>query len=361
MTQPDEGLIHAWLDGQLPSDEAARVEQLVASDPEWEAAAAEARGLIAASKRILSALDHVPAQVIPAAKPAPRRSPWWLATAAAAVLMVGGSLVVWQRSATTALTPAPAMTGASPPVTVAQQPPASTAPAAEAPKATTRALASAPATPDAAQDRRAESAVRGTVDRETPPPARLRGELATVAKEAAPPAPAVAAEARKDAASIDRVAAKATAEMTAGAAAPASAPVAALAAESAPMQKVGTANSTVANAPATTARRVAQRSAASPSPAKLLLSDVVVTGVAAQEAQRPACYRVVDANQSGGVLMHVVKVDGDTLRLEAGAPKPTLYAWLVMRDRRYAGAMSADASYRGAVTVTATSATCTAP
>ena len=32
MPQVDEGLIHAWLDGQLPPAEAARVEQLVATD-----------------------------------------------------------------------------------------------------------------------------------------------------------------------------------------------------------------------------------------------------------------------------------------------------------------------------------------
>lgn len=61
----DEGLIHAWLDGELDAVEAARVEQLVAEDAEWGAAAAEARGLIAASSRILGALDVVAGDVIP--------------------------------------------------------------------------------------------------------------------------------------------------------------------------------------------------------------------------------------------------------------------------------------------------------
>jgi len=61
----DEGLIHAWLDGELDAAEAGRVERLVAEDAEWAAAAAEARGLIAASSRILGALDVVAGDVIP--------------------------------------------------------------------------------------------------------------------------------------------------------------------------------------------------------------------------------------------------------------------------------------------------------
>ena len=65
MSRPDEGLIHAWLDGELDATEAARVERLVAEDAAWAAAAAEARGVIAASSRILRALDEVPGDVIP--------------------------------------------------------------------------------------------------------------------------------------------------------------------------------------------------------------------------------------------------------------------------------------------------------
>ncbi len=65
MSHPDEGLIHAWLDGELDAEEAARVERLVADDKAWAAAAAEARGLIAASARILSHLDSVPGDVVP--------------------------------------------------------------------------------------------------------------------------------------------------------------------------------------------------------------------------------------------------------------------------------------------------------
>lgn len=79
MPLPDEGLIHAWLDGQLSPEEAARVERLVATDASWREAAIEARGLVAASSRILAALDDVPGGVIPArtATRTPRRLPWW--------------------------------------------------------------------------------------------------------------------------------------------------------------------------------------------------------------------------------------------------------------------------------------------
>ena len=63
--RPYEGLIHAWLDGELGAEEAARVERLVEEDAEWGAAAAEARGLVAASTRILGALDVVAGDVIP--------------------------------------------------------------------------------------------------------------------------------------------------------------------------------------------------------------------------------------------------------------------------------------------------------
>ena len=69
MPHPDEGTIHAWLDGALPAGEAAQLEAHVAGCAECAAAVAEARGLIAASSRILSALDTVPAGVLPAASP----------------------------------------------------------------------------------------------------------------------------------------------------------------------------------------------------------------------------------------------------------------------------------------------------
>lgn len=122
MRHPDESTIHAWLDGALDAVAAAAVEAHVAGCAECAAAVAEARGLIAASSRILSALDHVPGGVLPgtargkanpvtaltavaAAAPhtargrqVPRRTRWRWGTpqlAAAAVLMLAvGSYAV---------------------------------------------------------------------------------------------------------------------------------------------------------------------------------------------------------------------------------------------------------------------------
>lgn len=94
MPHPDEGLIHAWLDGELDAAEAARVEALVARDPEWAAAAVDARGLIAASSRIVGALDEVSANVIPKARPAHRAPRWWMARVAALVVIVAGTTIV---------------------------------------------------------------------------------------------------------------------------------------------------------------------------------------------------------------------------------------------------------------------------
>ena len=103
MSPVDEGLIHAWLDGQLAPGDAARVEELVATDAAWGAAAAEARGLVAASSRILGALDDVPsirsaggAPVASASRSARWRSPW-LRAAAGIVLAVGVTSVVLRQ------------------------------------------------------------------------------------------------------------------------------------------------------------------------------------------------------------------------------------------------------------------------
>jgi hypothetical protein len=100
MPHPDEGLIHAWLDGELEPSEASRVEALVATDPVWSAAAAEARGLIAASSRVVNALDRVPANVVPAAHRKPRRASWWLSRVAALLVVVVGASIVSRRDPT---------------------------------------------------------------------------------------------------------------------------------------------------------------------------------------------------------------------------------------------------------------------
>lgn len=66
----DEGTIHAWLDGELPPDESARVEAHAKECAECGALVAEARGFIAGASRIVSSLDVVRGNVIPATSPA---------------------------------------------------------------------------------------------------------------------------------------------------------------------------------------------------------------------------------------------------------------------------------------------------
>lgn len=100
MQHPDEGTIHAWLDGALSADEGLAIEAHLAECADCRAAVIEARGLIAGSTRILLALDSVPGGVLPAAEApmawqepvAIRRTPLWRATgwrAAAAIVLVG--------------------------------------------------------------------------------------------------------------------------------------------------------------------------------------------------------------------------------------------------------------------------------
>ncbi len=60
---PDEGTIHAWLDGELSSAEADALRTHVANCAECRVAVAEARGLVAASARILRSLDDGPGGV----------------------------------------------------------------------------------------------------------------------------------------------------------------------------------------------------------------------------------------------------------------------------------------------------------
>ncbi len=125
MQHSDEGTIHAWLDGALGAVQARDAELHVATCRECAERVAEARGLIAASSRILTALDHVPADVVPAparhvamaaaaapmpmvaaaAPPAatpPARRSWWghryARVAAVIALVAAGTLVVARES-----------------------------------------------------------------------------------------------------------------------------------------------------------------------------------------------------------------------------------------------------------------------
>jgi putative zinc finger protein len=117
MQHLDEGTIHAWLDGALTADEAARVQQHASECAECAATVAEARGLVAGASRILSALDDVPAGAgggrwapgggdaqIPLARrpPPPARRPLWsrpgVLAAAASVVLVAGTALIMSKS-----------------------------------------------------------------------------------------------------------------------------------------------------------------------------------------------------------------------------------------------------------------------
>ncbi len=105
MQHPDEGTIHAWLDGQLLAEKGDEIAAHASECPECAAMVAEARGLVAASTRILTALDDVSAGVIPAP---PKRVPvplmprrWYdrtdLRVAAALLFVASASLVAVRR------------------------------------------------------------------------------------------------------------------------------------------------------------------------------------------------------------------------------------------------------------------------
>jgi hypothetical protein len=99
MQHLDEGTIHAWLDGALSVDEAAKVEAHVAECAQCAAAVAEARGFIAGASRILTALDSVPSGVVPVAEVQKRTNwPVWRAAAAIVVVALGSLVVLKERN-----------------------------------------------------------------------------------------------------------------------------------------------------------------------------------------------------------------------------------------------------------------------
>jgi hypothetical protein len=112
MQHLDEGTIHAWLDGALAADGQAAVEAHVAACDQCAAMVAEARGLVAASSRIVSALDVTPAGVIPAFGTRKRRiGSRWIGSAIAATLVIAaGTMLTMQRRPTP---PDPSTTRAS--------------------------------------------------------------------------------------------------------------------------------------------------------------------------------------------------------------------------------------------------------
>lgn len=350
MPRPDEGLIHSWLDGQLPPDEAARVEQLVATDAEWAAAAAEARGVIAATSRILSALDQVPAGVVPKGTATPvsrravRRLPWWTKMAAAVVLVAGASTLVMRQ------TPAPKM---------ARNPQAADVAGA----AEMRAMPSAP------------------VAVATPPSAPAPAVRAETARPEAPP--------QVTARSVDKATAVATVPAAAAAALSAVVPsVAASASAPAPTQQVGGVSAPQAKVEMAADRELrmqpldqtrqgaapvmAQRTSGTARP-EMTQDAPPMEAVRNLTAPAPIAMRArltpggchalrgSGTSAAGGAVMRGDRMQGDTLFLvPAGAPSPAR-AWLVAGNGVVRGVLTLEAEGRGMVLVTAVPVACPVP
>lgn len=180
MQHLEEGTIHAWLDGELSADEAAAAEAHVRECAQCSALVAEARGLIAASTRILTALDDVPSGVIPEV---PRKRHWYDRTdirAAAAVLLVAGAsmIVVKSRDKGMALKSVAvedrAATFASP---VESSVTTDTAAVAEAPQQNAPAPSAVATVPQSEGDAARRSNVK------KPPEEALRGKVAGVEQQ----------------------------------------------------------------------------------------------------------------------------------------------------------------------------------
>lgn len=180
MQHPDEGTIHAWLDGALSADEAALLEAHVKECPQCAAAVAETRGFIAASSRILTALDNAPRGVIPAAAPPKRFDPMVWRIAASVLVIAGGTALVLRNQGSSSRE----MAATAPTMETARATAAFDATADSAPASNSVASAPAPGSlsartpiprqPESAGDRRTAP---------SPSAARLSGAIAGTATD----------------------------------------------------------------------------------------------------------------------------------------------------------------------------------
>jgi hypothetical protein len=183
----DEGLLHALLDGEVPSAELPPIQDHLARCPACRARLEEARGLLGESDRMIAAIE-LPA--IPTAGPAalPRRRTAWLAWAATVVGAAGLGYAVRGLAPAPGIAPdAPASVLAVDSMTTSPPPPPLPPPA--------------PAGEPAARSNRPPQAAVGRTAAPSPEPAsqdraglRDRAERREVA--ASPPADSARADAR---------------------------------------------------------------------------------------------------------------------------------------------------------------------
>ena len=230
MQHLDEGTIHAWLDGALAGEEAVAVAGHVDECRECAAMVAEARGMIAATGRIVSALDDVPAGVIPTPRQsgAAQHSMWRRlrftparAALAATVLLTVGTLFASRRNETRKDTAseqaaAPMVAGADSQGTPAPRAATATgvspAPTAAPTASVTPRREDAPAVArNSATESRAKAVVgAATITADAPPTPAIRTAPATAppAADAAgvPPTPRVATKATDTRLNLQRAA-----------------------------------------------------------------------------------------------------------------------------------------------------------
>jgi hypothetical protein len=154
---PDEGTIHAWLDGAFDAPTAAAIEAHVASCASCTERVAEARGLIAGASRVVSALDDVPSAVTPA---------WGRAPTApgANAPRTGGAGRRFRVTPARAAIAATILVALG--VTLTRE---RTAPEAELQKSTAVAASTQAAAPVLPHDQLLDSAVKRNVDASSPP------------------------------------------------------------------------------------------------------------------------------------------------------------------------------------------------
>ncbi|MFL5580072.1 MAG: zf-HC2 domain-containing protein [Gemmatimonadaceae bacterium] len=301
---PDEGTIHAWLDGALDAAAARELAAHVAGCPVCAERVAEARGLIAGASRIVSALDDVPsatgpawgqapvAPVAPVATAAPRGwrllrvTPARAAIAATLLVALGVSLTYERVAVDSQATRAVAERTVAPPVEAAPSTPA------ERPAPVRR-------------DPLLDSAIARNIAKAQPPRAVEPAPGPELPMPAVAPTGVIA-----DAAAPARVAAGRAAiraEREAAGAAPDQ-----LAARAASVAPSASDRAMAAAARVDTVTTRAQ--AAAPSPAGGSSGSVVQSRRAANPAQAAECYRVESANGvaatwGADALPLVVRVD----------------------------------------------------
>lgn len=194
MTHIDEGTIHAWLDGALDAERHQSVETHVHGCTQCAEAVAEARGLIAASSRILGALDDVPANVIPPASAPGRQKRMWRAapwvTGIAAVLLAAVVLRtsddVMQREPTLVSAPVAAVADSVPATDTAAVVVRAAAPVAREAGSAVTAMAQRDLAAEALRTRRERAEVAADVAVAERSQAPTTAEIAATAAPAAP-------------------------------------------------------------------------------------------------------------------------------------------------------------------------------